>query len=222
MRWIGAAVAALTVALAVGGCECSESHRLVHGFAPTASYRAAIAVCLAGGDCRPLCVGAFGLDADTWVERCHVSALVRPDATTLPAPIDPATDIGSMSGANLTVVYVHTDGCDPGGAAGVVYDDDGGGGGDDTGCDGACDGDPGDEMDDGGDPGDDDSGDDDGGGDGGDDGSDDGGDDGGGDDGRRPPPATAQASRAADLATRPDPVHRVAVSPGDRAAGRRR
>jgi len=217
MRWTGVAVAALTVALAAAGCDCPQRHWIVHGFVPMASFRAAISTCLAGGDCVALCAGAFGLDADTRVEHCHVDALVRPDATTLPAPIEPATDVGSMSGANVTVGYVHTAGCDLGGAAGIVYDE--GGGWEDPGCEGACDGVPGDEMDDGGDDGGgDDGGGDDGGGDdgGGDDGGGDdgGGDDGGGDDGGdggdgwRPPPAIAHPHRTTLLSTLPDPAPR--------------
>jgi uncharacterized membrane protein YgcG len=203
MQWLAARSGVLAVFAVFAGCACPEVRETSAGYADMASHGAAIAACVAGKDCRPLCASAFSLDDSARIEDCQIRSLVHADQTIQPAPIERTTDLQSVLGVNLAVTYSQPDTCgDDSYGGGSSGDDDGScddgscdpDPGDDGSCDdGSCDPDPGDDGGcddgscDGGDdePGDDQPGDDGGGDDGGGDpgGGDDGGGDGGGDGG---------------------------------------
>ena len=193
MRWLWSALAALVLI----GCGCPPQRQSETSFASIASFGPAIASCVGGQDCRPLCDGLFGLgtSAHTHILHCKIRSLVRDDLSTIPAPIETSMDLQSISGANVAVMYVQRgqhEACtgaaddrsvDDGWSDDDWSDDDWS---DDGACDdGSCDQPPGDDTscDDGScdDPGDAEPGDEDPGDDGGGDGG--GGDGGGGDDG---------------------------------------
>jgi len=223
---------AVITAVAVTGCACPEVRESDMGYADMASHGAAIAACIAGRECAPLCASVFSLEDSVRIEHCQIRAAVHADRTTQPAPIGPSTDLQSVVGVNLAVMYSRTDTC--GGDAYVAggandgwsdadwSDDDSScddgscdpAPPDDSGCDdGSCDDDGGGWTDD--EPGDDQPGDDGGADDGG---ADDGGDDGGdGGDGRGGHGGVRRSHRAAlhvpagqtgAAVTRPAPVSR--------------